>query len=272
MYIVFINRINHHVFFDISYINAHLVIFIKNPLKRSNTVKPIGILMREHRLIERILPPLQTELNKLSVKPEVDPVIITSAVKFFTQYTDLTHHGKEEKILFRELEKKELSPKALQTMNELKRQHDFAREAVNRLKKANNLFIEGEKNSINEIRDSLVNLIVFYPDHISKEDNTFFYPVMSYFTEEEQDKMVQEFWEYDRELIDVGYKKIVNEISMYFQDLTRWVCTTCGYIYDPETATLKEPGLNLPFQELPPDFLCAVCFSPKQAFEQQFRT
>jgi rubredoxin len=69
----------------------------------------------------------------------------------------------------------------------------------------------------------------------------------------------------------VGYKKVVDEVSMYFQGLTRWVCTVCGYIYDPESAALKETGSDIPFQELPPDFLCSFCFSPKEAFEKQFK-
>jgi hemerythrin-like domain-containing protein len=227
--------------------------------------------MREHRLIERIIPPLKTQLNRLSDEKMIDPILIARAIKFFTHYTDLTHHGKEENILFRELEKKELSPKAKQIMKELIQDHIFARNTLKDLTEANNNFIEGEQDSVSNIRDNLVKLIMFYPDHIAKEDKTFFHPAMVYFSPEELDKMVQEFWEYDRKLIDVGYKKVVDEISLYFQDLTRWVCTICGYLYDPETASHKEIGSNIPFQELPPDFLCSFCFSPKETFEKQLR-
>lgn len=228
--------------------------------------------MREHRLIERMIPPLKTQLNKGSSGTKVDPSLIASAAKFFTYYTDLSHHGKEKNILFRELEKKDLSPSALQTMRELIQDHAYARNAVKKLAAANNRFIEGEEDSISEIQDRIIDLIILYPNHILKEDKTFFPPIMAYFSVEEQDKMVQEFWEYDRNLIDIGYKKVVDEVSMYFHDLTRWVCTTCGYIYDPETAALKGAGVNIPFQELPPEFLCSFCFSPKETFEKQFIT
>lgn len=233
-------------------------------------MNPIGILMKEHRLIERIIQPLQTQLNIISTETEIDPKLIASAVKFFINYTDLTHQGKEEKILFRELEKKELSPSAQQTMRELIQHHNHARTTIKKLQDANNRFIEGEKDSITDIRECLVDLVLFYPNHIEKEDKTFFQPAMAYFSDEEKDIMIQEFWSYDRGLIDVGYKKIVDEVSMYFNDLTRWVCTTCGYLYDPERAALEETSFNIPFQELPPEFLCSVCNSPKQAFKKQF--
>lgn len=235
-------------------------------------MNPIGILMREHRLIERIIPPLQAQLNKISTGMDADPRLIANAVKFFVNYTDKTHHGKEENILFRELEKKELSSPAAHTMEQLILGHNFARETVKRLQDANNRYIEGEQDSVSEISECLLDLTLFYPNHIAMEDKTFFHPIMVYFTEEEKNAMVQEFWNYDRHLIDTGYRKIIDEVSMYFSDLTRWVCTTCGYIYDPETADVEEGSFNIPFQELPPEFLCSVCFSPKQTFEKKFIT
>jgi hemerythrin-like domain-containing protein/rubredoxin len=234
-------------------------------------MNPIGILMKEHRLIERIIPPLKNQLNKISVtETNLDPKLIENAVKFFINYTDHTHHGKEENILFRELEKKELSQSATHTMNQLIEGHSFARDTVDKLQDANNRYIMGEKESIPIIRKCLMDLTLFYPNHIAKEDETFFPPIMAYFNIEEQDKMVQEFWRYDKTIIDTGYRNIIEEVSMYFNDLTRWVCTACGYIYDPETASVEEGGFNAPFQELPPEFLCPVCFSPKQSFEKQF--
>jgi len=53
----------------------------------------------------------------------------------------------------------------------------------------------------------------FYPEHIKKEDKQFFIPVMSYFSTEEQEKMLQEFWEFDRTLIHEKYKKVVDQLS-----------------------------------------------------------
>lgn len=39
----------------------------------------------------------------------------------------------------------------------------------------------------------------------------------------------------------------------------RWVCTICGYVYDGD----------IPFENLPEDYLCPVCGEPKSVFELQ---
>ncbi len=68
---------------------------------------PRGPLMTEHRLIEKMLTIIDKRVSIMQEKNEIDPVFIDSAVDFIRTYADRTHHGKEEDILFRELEKKE---------------------------------------------------------------------------------------------------------------------------------------------------------------------
>ena len=52
-----------------------------------------------------------------------------------------------------------------------------------------------------------------YPKHIELEDRHFFIPVMDYFTEDEQQKMVGEFFEFDRNIIHNKYRKIAEELE-----------------------------------------------------------
>ena len=49
----------------------------------------------------------------------------------------------------------------------------------------------------------------------------------------------------------------------------RWVCTCCGYIYDPEAGD-PEHGIppGTPFEELPEGWVCPLCFALKKAFDQ----
>ncbi len=48
----------------------------------------------------------------------------------------------------------------------------------------------------------------------------------------------------------------------------KWVCTGCGYIYDPEVGD-PEQGIapGTPFEEIPEDWHCPVCYLPKEAFD-----
>jgi hemerythrin-like domain-containing protein len=71
-------------------------------------MKPIGPLMWEHRIIERMVPVLGEELNRMKKTGKADPRFIVSAVDFFRTYADRTHLGKEEDILFKVLESKML--------------------------------------------------------------------------------------------------------------------------------------------------------------------
>lgn len=39
--------------------------------------------------------------------------------------------------------------------------------------------------------------------------------------------------------------------------MKQYICTVCGYIYDGD----------IPFEELPDDWVCPICSEPKSSFE-----
>lgn len=50
--------------------------------------------------------------------------------------------------------------------------------------------------------------------------------------------------------------------------MDKYVCTICGYVYDPEEgAEGVEPGT--PFDKLPDDWVCPVCGAGKDEFEKE---
>jgi hemerythrin-like domain-containing protein len=175
-------------------------------------MKPIGPLMWEHRLIEKMLSFFEGETRKIIEQKKVDPLFVDTAVDFIRTYADRTHHGKEEDILFRDLVKKQLSPEYTRIMEELVEEHKHARKMVGMLVAAKERYFHGEDTS-QEVVALLKELAHFYPIHIEKEDKHFFYPCMEYFTPEEQDKMLAEFYEFDRKMIHEKYGKIVNQIE-----------------------------------------------------------
>ncbi len=174
-------------------------------------MKPIGPLMREHRLIERMSRVLTKKIQQMNERSMVDVDFLTTAVDFFRTYADRTHHGKEEDILFKELAKKQLLPGDSKIMNELVEEHVWARKMVTRLLEAKESYAAGNSEVIKDITSCLKELIIFYPMHIEKEDKSFFYPCLKYFSQQEQDNMLQEFWEFDRKLIHEKYQKIVEK-------------------------------------------------------------
>lgn len=140
-------------------------------------MKPIGPMMWEHRLIEKMLRLFDSEIKKISEWNKVDVVFIDTAVDFIKTYADRTHHGKEEDILFRDLAKKVLTPEHTRIMNELIEEHKYARQTVGKLVDAKARYLGGE-NTSQLVIECMKELAKFYPRHIEKEDKHFFYPCM----------------------------------------------------------------------------------------------
>jgi hemerythrin-like domain-containing protein len=174
-------------------------------------MKPIGPLMWEHRLIEKMARLFNSEITRIREENKVNTVFITSAVDFFRTYADRTHHGKEEDILFRDLAIKDMAPEHDRIMKELIEEHILARKTVGRLLEANKKYLEGDSASSIEVVQCLQKIVDLYPKHIEKEDKHFFFPILDYFTAKEQNAMLKEFWEFDKNMIHEKYKKLVEE-------------------------------------------------------------
>ena len=51
--------------------------------------------------------------------------------------------------------------------------------------------------------------------------------------------------------------------------MNKWICTVCGYIYDPEVGD-TDNGIapRTAFEDLPEDYVCPVCGVGKELFER----
>ena len=166
-------------------------------------------LMIEHRLIERMIAIIKLILVQIEKEKKVDPIFVDITVDFIRIYADRTHHGKEEDILFRDLEEKELSKEDRQLMNELIEEHVIGRKTTRKLVEANSRYRNGDKSALSEIASNLSLLADFYPKHIEKEDKVFLPAARRYFSEQEDHAMLDKFWEFDRKMIHEKYISVV---------------------------------------------------------------
>jgi hemerythrin-like domain-containing protein len=178
---------------------------------------PIGPLMIEHRLIERMIKVMKGALRRMEAERKADPLFIETAVDFIRTYADQCHHGKEEDILFRDLEKKAMAEEHKKTMNELVEEHRWGRKTTRELLEAKEKYQEGAAEALATIIDRMRSLVDFYPNHIEKEDRHFFIPVMDYLTQEEKDAMLKEEYEFDRKFIHQKYQDVVGEAEDRFE-------------------------------------------------------
>lgn len=242
---------------------------------------PIGPLMIEHRLIEQLIAILVDHVKKATDAKLIDLTLIDRGVEFMRRYADRCHHGKEEDILFKALQEKELDSTYKNILDELVYEHSLAREAVKNLALASEKAAAGDVNSYADIVKMVEKIAALYPPHIEKEDKHFFIPVMDYFSKSEQDDMMLKFLEADQKLLYENYYLMVNGLAEIKSMVTAeaketiekaeiYECSVCGFLYDPAVGD-PEHGIpaGTPFEELPADWVCPLCGAGKDMFNRQ---
>lgn len=66
-----------------------------------------------------------------------------------------------------------------------------------------------------------------------------------------------------------GLNKYQN-INKEDETMEKYVCSVCGFVYDPEEGD-PDNGVNpgTPFEDLPDDWTCPVCGATKDQFEKE---
>jgi hemerythrin-like domain-containing protein len=174
---------------------------------------PIGPLMIEHRLIEKVIALMEKAISRAENLKQIDPDLIQDFTRFIRLYADQCHHGKEEEILFEELKKKNISRGHKIIMSHLIEDHKWGRKTTGELVAANEKYRKGDGNVLLEIITKMKALIEFYPRHIQKEDRQFFIPVMEYFSQEEKNDMLMDGYALDSKLLHEAYAETVSSMK-----------------------------------------------------------
>ena len=174
-------------------------------------MKPVAPLMIEHRLIERMVGVMEDAVISIQAGKKMNPAFVDMVLDFFKTYGDRTHHGKEEDILFAALAKKKLSPDHKKMLDKLIDDHVQARQIIGKLAEAQKKYVKGDVDAGNDILTYLKNLTVLYRKHIELEDKHFFIPSLDYFTKDEMNAMLNDMREYDRKMIHVKYREVVEQ-------------------------------------------------------------
>ena len=98
-------------------------------------------------------------------------------------------------------------------MGELIQEHVLGRKTVGDLVDAKKRHFAGDDSALEMVVEKLEFLVSFYPRHIEKEDKVFFPAMMKYLSVEEQERMLSEFWEFDRNMIHEKYRHLVEELG-----------------------------------------------------------
>lgn len=174
---------------------------------------PVGALMHEHRLIERVIEVMRQQAAMIGEVGRTDPAIIDSTTDFLLSYADACHHGKEEQLLFPALKDKPLDEKAAQVMAELIEEHEQVRHLTHGLAETNRAYRNGDERALEDIASALRELTRVYPAHVEKENRYFFREAVKYLSAEEREAMAEQFEEFDRSLVHRKYAQITESLE-----------------------------------------------------------
>ncbi len=177
-------------------------------------MKPIGPLMIEHKTIERMLSLFARERQRILKTGHIDYGALRISLDFFRTYIDEFHHGKEEQILFSELEGRPLSGEDRTVMRELIDEHVRSRNVVEKLEKVVR-YREEAHVTLKDITNHIEKLLKWYPSHIEKEDKLFFVHALRYLDDREQADMLERMREFDRTFTQGRYSGLISDLEGY---------------------------------------------------------
>ena len=131
-----------------------------------------AMLRDEHVLILEVVDVLERTLDASDEDAQAFGVI-GRCVSFFRLYADACHHGKEEDLLFPELEDHGL-PKDDGPIAVMLHEHRLGRAFVSRMAESIDDARSGEEWAIRELRSAADGYIDLIRNHIDKEDNVLF--------------------------------------------------------------------------------------------------
>lgn len=176
-------------------------------------MKPIDLLVSEHRLIERVIRMLEQERNSMLSTGRTDIILMDRGVEFFESYALKTHQEKEETLLFDMLERHPLSGEERSLLDELRADHVFLSETLEALARARDDYLRMEKGTTEMILVQLDELIGFYPVHFKKEEDRLFPLVGARLTEDEERELLDQFHKHDKERIHAMFQAIVSHLE-----------------------------------------------------------
>ncbi len=160
--------------------------------------EPLEVLMKEHRMIERVLSCLETMALISDRTGGLESADARKAIEFFRGFADGCHHGKEEKLLFDLLEKRGF-PSHEGPTAQMTSEHQEGRDLVRSLETAVDEFERGEKGALDQFSDAARRYVSLLRSHIQKEDQCLFPMAFQALSVDDLNWLQREFQSHDVE-------------------------------------------------------------------------
>jgi hemerythrin-like domain-containing protein len=131
------------------------------------------ILMKEHRVIERVLAALEKAAGRLASGESIDLAVFLQAAEFSKGFADGCHHKKEEGALFPAMEAAGV-PREGGPIGVMLAEHEVGRTLSGAMGAAAGRLAAGDADAQAEVVKSAMGYVALLRQHIAKEDNVLF--------------------------------------------------------------------------------------------------
>jgi len=161
------------------------------------------VLRQEHEVILRVLDATQNIASQIENAAGAPPQVMSNTIEFFKLYADRQHHGKEEDLLFPELEKKGM-PRDGGPIGVMLMEHQFGRSHITRMAEAARAFEGGDHSAGARWADAALDYVALLRQHIDKENNILFVMAERILSPDDQQRLAKEFAGVDQQKMGEG--------------------------------------------------------------------
>lgn len=166
-------------------------------------MKPVDILMCEHRIIEVVISALEQMSDKADREGRLDTDSARKAVDFIRNFADRCHHGKEEDRLFPAAVQRGI-PKEQGPIGMMLFEHEVGREHVRKMVEAIDMVEGGDTGAVDVFTHEARGYATLLRSHIHKEDNILFPMANRVLSDDDQERLMSEFDHVEQEHMGEG--------------------------------------------------------------------
>jgi hemerythrin-like domain-containing protein len=183
-------------------------------------MKPTEILVTEHDAVLLALEILNKIANRLAGGAVDAHGDLDQLIDFFRGFVDRCHHGKEEDVLFPELEKRGV-PREGGPIGVMLAEHDTGRRYVREISEALARLRGGDGSAAGDIQKNSSGYRDLLREHIDKENNVLYPMADRLLSKLDAAKMMERFEEIERDRVGVGkheaYHDMLHRLKKIYQ-------------------------------------------------------
>ncbi len=181
-------------------------------------MRAIEELKKEHEAIKLMLRILEKVSEKLESSQSVDTDHLEKIVEFIQVFADKCHHGKEEDLLFMEMEAVGF-PRDQGPVGVMLHEHDEGRVYVRRMKDGVAELKTGNKKSASVIAKNARDYVSLLSQHIEKEDNILYPMAENRLPEAKLKELEKRFEKAEEEIIGPGKHEEFHQLLHRLKEL-----------------------------------------------------